>query len=198
MDCSPIAPSQARPASRLPQYRRHDDTSALDPEASAYRALTDFQIEFPITVSGDNSIDAAFNDMIRLGVHALVVADEEPDSGDYQIVGLITFDDIRHTRSGLLHGSKDSKAYTKARVSEVMTSWDELSLVNYESLRGLTALDLYEMFQGTGLTHLLVVAGDGIDKARVRGLISRARLGQRLHLSPRERGDQLTGISLGN
>jgi CBS domain-containing protein len=195
VDSSPIAPLWARPASRLPPYLRHDDTGALDPDTSAYRALTDFQIEFPTTVSGDCSIDVALDEMIRLGVHALVVADEEPVTGDYQIIGLLTFCDIRRTHPGLLRGSKDTLAYEKARVSDVMTSWDELSLVKYESLRGLNALDLYEMFQGTGLTHLLVVDGNGTDEARVRGLISRARLAKRLHLPPRERGDQLTGIS---
>jgi hypothetical protein len=61
-----------------------------------------------------------------------------------------------------------------------MTPRNELSLVNYESLQTLTALDLYEMFQGTGLTHLLVVEMHGDDSAIARGLLSRAALTKRL------------------
>jgi hypothetical protein len=65
-----------------------------------------------------------------------------------------------------------------------MTPRSELSLVNYDSLRTLTALDLYRMFQGTGLTHLLVVESQGVDSAPARGLLSRATLAKRLSRSP--------------
>ena len=33
-------------------------------------------------------------------------------------------------------------------MGDVMTPWDELSLVKYEPLRSLTVNDVYEMFQG--------------------------------------------------
>jgi len=65
-------------------------------------------------------------------------------------------------------------------VGDIVTSWDELSLVKYDSLQTLTARDLYEMFQGTGLTHLLVVEAHGDDSAVARGLLSRATLAKRL------------------
>ena len=61
-----------------------------------------------------------------------------------------------------------------------MTPWNELSLVKYESLQALTAVDVYQMFQGTGLTHLLVVELHGDDSAVLRGLLSRAALAKRL------------------
>jgi hypothetical protein len=61
-----------------------------------------------------------------------------------------------------------------------MTPWNELPLVQYESLQSLTAYDLFEMFQGTGLTHLLVVETHGDESALARGLVSRATLAKRL------------------
>jgi len=61
-----------------------------------------------------------------------------------------------------------------------MTPWNELSLVKYETLLTLTACDLYEMFQGTGLTHLLVVEIHGDESATAIGLVSRATLAKRL------------------
>jgi hypothetical protein len=66
------------------------------------------------------------------------------------------------------------------RVADVMTPWNELSLVNYESQQTLTAADVYEMFQGTGLTHLLVIENHGDHSAAARGLLSRATLAKRL------------------
>jgi hypothetical protein len=47
-----------------------------------------------------------------------------------------------------------------------------------------TALDLYQMFQGTGLTHLLIIETQGADSAVARGLLSRATLAKRLQRSP--------------
>jgi inactivated superfamily I helicase len=61
-----------------------------------------------------------------------------------------------------------------------MTPWNELTVVNYESLQTLTAFDVYEMFQGTGLTHLLVIENHGAESAVARGLLSRATLAKRL------------------
>ncbi len=61
-----------------------------------------------------------------------------------------------------------------------MTPWDELSLVHYDSLAALTALELSEMFRGTGLTHLLVIEMQADDSALARGLISRGSLAKRL------------------
>ena len=110
--------------------------------------------------------------MTRLGIHALVVTKPQTEGADQQVVGLITASDIQHLRS---HPAK-----SKVRIEEVMTSWDELPLVKYESLQDLTALELYPMFQGTGRSHSLVVEDHGSEAALARGLISRASLAMRL------------------
>lgn len=74
-----------------------------------------------------------------------------------------------------------------------MTPWDELSPVNYQALRTVTAGELYEMFQGTGLTHLVVVEMHQNNCAYVRGLLSRATLARRLgHSDAPTRGSRLT------
>jgi hypothetical protein len=116
--------------------------------------------------------------MNRLGVHSLLVTQQELDGEDQQVIGLITHYDIQcrcrrpETRSRII------------RVGEVMTAWDELALVKYESLRSLTACNLYETFQGTGLSHLLVVAFQDDDSVVARGLLSRATLAKRLQRRP--------------
>jgi CBS domain containing-hemolysin-like protein len=66
------------------------------------------------------------------------------------------------------------------RVADVMTPWNELSLVSYDSLQTFTAADVYQMFQGTGLTHLLVIENNGDDSVVARGLLSRVTLAKRL------------------
>jgi CBS domain-containing protein len=167
-----LAPHRVRSATGLPEPVRSGDFSAPTPDDSAYRALTDFNREYPITEPAGCTIDDALNDMTRLGVHALVVTKPQPEGADQQVVGLLTSSDIQHLRS---HPAKE-----KVRIEDVMTSWDELPLVKYESLQELTALELYRMFQGTGLTHLLVIEDHGSEAALARGLISRASLAMRL------------------
>lgn len=167
-----LAPHRVRSATGLPEPVPSGDFSALTPDDSAYRALTDFNREYPITEPAGCTIDDALNDMTRLGVHALVVTKPQPEGADQQVVGLLTSSDIQHLRS---HPAKE-----KVRIEDVMTSWDELPLVKYESLQELTALELYRMFQGTGLTHLLVIEDHGSEAALARGLISRASLAMRL------------------
>lgn len=167
-----LAPHRIRSASALGEQRSTGEFGALTPDDSAYCALTDFNSEYPITEPAGRTVDDALNDMSRLGVHALVVTKPQPEGTNQQVIGLITSSDILHLRS---HPAKD-----KVRVEDVMTSWDELPLVKFESLHEMTALELYRMFQGTGLTHLLVVEDHGNEAALARGLISRASLTMRL------------------
>jgi len=180
MESTLIAPSRILSAASLMERTVANDHAYLDSADSALYALTDFRREYPITVDADGSIDDALGDMNRLGVHALLVTREEAPSMGPQIVGLITYYDIQRRRShgcpqGAVSGERGA-----GRVSEAMTPWNELSLVKFESLQGLSAADLYEVFQGTGLTHLLVVEAQGDEPALARGLVSRATLGKRL------------------
>jgi hypothetical protein len=64
-----------------------------------------------------------------------------------------------------------------------MTPWDELAVVNYRSLQYLNVSEVYQMFQGSGLTHVVVVETHDDDSVVARGLISREALASRLQES---------------
>jgi CBS domain-containing protein len=186
MDNSLFVPFAVRSAPSQERIVANDD-SYLQSNDSAFCALTDFRREYPITVQASASIDDAVGEMNRFGVHALLVTQDEAGDLNSQIVGLITAYDIERYRPHRSHDSRDLKPVKSARVCDVMTPWNELSLVKYESLQTLTAVDVYKMFQGTGLTHLLVVELHGDDSAVLRGLLSRAALAKRLMRSRTDR-----------
>ena len=179
MDNSLFAPFAARSAASLKRIVANDD-SYLQSDDSAFCALTDFRREYPITVQANASIDDALGEMNRFGVHALLVTQDEAGDLNSHIVGLITAYDIERHRPHRSPDPRDLKPGKPGSVCDLMTPWNELSLVKYESLQALTADDVYKMFQGTGLTHLLVVELHGDDSAVLRGLLSRAALAKRL------------------
>jgi hypothetical protein len=106
-------------------------------------------------------------------VHALVVTQEVSESSEQLVLGLIT---SQATQAVM----RKRHQQTDMLVRDVMTPWSELPLIHYESLRSLTANDLYERFQGTGLTHFLIVESDAHDLTIARGLVSRAAVARRL------------------
>src|SRR3984957_11977698 len=68
------------------------DGQFLTSSDPAIHAITDFTREHPVTVDEERQIDAALEDMIRLGVRAMLVVREQ------RIVGLITSYDIQGER----------------------------------------------------------------------------------------------------
>lgn len=180
MENTYVAQSRIREAARLTCRTCYADDGKLRPTDPALYALTDFQREYPITVDAGRSVRDALHDMTRLGVHALLVTRPEACGTEEQVLGLVTAFDIRRARPSPRRNTQSGERRSLICVQAVMTVWDDLSLANYESLQTLCALDLYEAFQGTGLTHLLVIeyAQDGSTLAR--GLVSRASLARRL------------------
>jgi hypothetical protein len=152
----------------------------LDSNVPAFCAFTDFRRENPITVEADSSIDEALGDMKRLSAQALLVTHQEVGDIEQQVVGLITYYDIERRRPHRCPPTATSSEQSGIPVRDVMTPWNELPLVDYESLQSLTADGLYTMFQGTGLTHLLVIETHDDEPALARGLVSRATLAKRL------------------
>jgi CBS domain-containing protein len=69
--------------------RSVQDGQSLQPGDPAVHAITDFMREYPVTVDAERQIDDALNDMIRLGVRALLVANGQ------HLAGLITSYDIQ-------------------------------------------------------------------------------------------------------
>ena len=153
----------------------------LDPDNWAFAAITDFAREYPITVSPERSIDDARDDVLQLGVHALVLIQSEIESAEQLVVGLITSYDIqRRQQKKQSRAGADRLRHTDLCVRDVMTAWHELPLINYESLLSLMVDDLHQRFQGTELTHFPIVESHNHDSVITRGLISRAAVSKRL------------------
>jgi hypothetical protein len=151
------------------------DGQRLDPGDPAIYAITDFKRDYPMTVEPERQIDDALTDMIRLGVRALVVAKEQ------RLVGLLTSYDIQGERPMQFLQSSNYSRHQDIRVMHIMTPWDELLALDWESVESARAGELWALFQRTNLTHMLIVEVDRkTSHSVVRALASRARLVRQL------------------
>jgi CBS domain-containing protein len=132
METALVVPSRVRSAASLIERIVANDDTYLEPDDSAFRALTDFHREYPITVEAESSVDDALNDMNRLSVHALLVTRQELGGIEQQVVGLITYHEIERSRPHHDPQTAASGEPSDIRVGDVMTPWDELPLVHYE------------------------------------------------------------------
>jgi CBS domain-containing protein len=177
--------SASAPDSRLTESDRTAADVDLDPDNWAYQAVTDFTRVCPITVPPDCSISDARERMIGLGVHALLVTERRNEAARRQVLGLITSYDIQRRQERMRRSVRDSRGPPGAvRVRDLMTPWNDLPLIHYESLLDLTVGELQERFEGTGLTHFLVVESGSAESGTARGLISRASIAKRLRRAP--------------
>jgi hypothetical protein len=168
------------PLSLLPMRRFGDpvlprrsilDGQRLEAGDPAIYAITDFKRDYPMTVEPERQIDDALTDMIRLGVRALLVAKEQ------RLVGLVTSYDIQGERPIQFLQSSNYSRHQDIRVMHIMTPWDELLALDWESVESARAGELLALFQRTNLTHLLVVEVDRkTSHSVVRALASRVRL----------------------
>src|SRR5271155_5208537 len=155
--------------------RSVSDGQFLDANDPAIHAITDFTREHPVTVDEERQIDAALEDMIRLGVRALLVV------RDQRIVGLITSYDIQGERPLQFLQTSNYSRHQDIRVGHIMTPWDRLLSVDWESLQSARAGDLLHALEEAGLTHLLVIErGAKSAPPIVRAMVSRARLTRQL------------------
>jgi CBS domain-containing protein len=173
-------PSSVRSAPGLGRRGMYVESSKLDPDDSAVYAMTDFRRENPISVPPSRSIEEALGDMDRLGIHALLVTEPQGADNHEQMLGLITAYRIERYRMAERRLPQHLRGCSDVCVGEIMTPWDELALVNYRSLRYLNVSEVYQMFQGSGLTHVVIVETHDDDSLVARGLISRAALAKRL------------------
>jgi CBS domain-containing protein len=151
------------------------DGHFLDPSDPAIHAITDFTREHPVTVDEDRQIDDALHDMIHLGVRAMLVVREQ------RVVGLITSYDIQGERPLQFLQTSTYTRHQDIRVSHIMTPWDRLLAVEWESIQSARAGDLLHVLEEAGITHLLVIeAGNKNSTPIVRALVSRARLTRQL------------------
>jgi hypothetical protein len=147
------------------------DGQRLEPGDPAIYAISDFKRDYPMTVEPERQIDDALTDMIHLGVRALLVAKEQ------RLVGLLTSYDIQGERPIQFLQSSNYSRHQDVRVMHIMTPWDELLALDWESVESARAGELLALFQRTNLTHVLVVEVDRKSShSVVRALASRARL----------------------
>jgi hypothetical protein len=170
------------------------DGQRLAPSDPAIYAITDFKRDYPMTVEAERQIDDALTDMIRLGVRALLVAK------DQRLVGLVTSYDIQGERPMQFLQSSNFSRHQDIRVMDVMTPWDELVALDWESVESARAGELLAIFEQRNLTHLLVIEIDRkTSHAVVRALASRSRLLRQLAgagsapLEPGHRADARDG-----
>jgi CBS domain containing-hemolysin-like protein len=160
------------------------EAGKLEADDSAVCAMTDFRCECPICVPPNRSIDAALEDMNRLGIHALLVTQPQDRTGHDPMLGLITSHRIQQRRVYERRLPKPLRGCESVgTVGEIMTPWEELALVNYRSLRYLNVSEVFQMFQASGLTHVVIVESHDDGSVIARGMISRAALASRLRES---------------
>jgi CBS domain-containing protein len=185
VDSAVLVSSPVRSAGSLLARTDAHGTPSLHAADSAIYGVADFKLDFPITVDIGASVDDALKRMDRLGIQALVVVSNRLSEESRDVVGLVTAYAIERACHRRRSRSLVTDQLEGVSVGDVMTPWDHLSIVKYESLRSLTLNGVYEMFQGTGLTHLLVVETHGNDIMLVRGVLSRAAVAERLGRAPR-------------
>jgi hypothetical protein len=145
--------------------RSVSDGQSLDPSDPAVHAITDFTRE----------IDDALGDMIHLGVRAMLVMREQ------RIVGMITSYDIQGERPLQFLQTSNYSRHQDICVGHIMTPWDKLLAVDWESIQAARAGDLLQALEEAGLTHLLVIERGAKNATPiVRAMVSRARLARQL------------------
>ena len=144
--------------------RHRSKSRRLRSSDPAVRAMTDFLRDPPLTILENCPLDAAMDDMFRLGVRAFLVV------RDLAVVGLVTADDIRQARGS-----------SAARVAEVMTAAADMPAIDWLTLREAQVRDLLEIFEGANVQHLVVLETESTQRATVRGLVQRSRVEQQLH-----------------
>jgi predicted transcriptional regulator len=132
---------------------------------SAVRVVCDSTNEELWTVSKDCRLEEMLDKMARVGVGALLVTHER------HVVGLITLEDIKSKRGTC------GNAY---RVADVMTDAGHVPMIDWQTVIGATVNDLLRLLDSTHANHLLVVETESSSFTRVRGLVYRRQLLQRL------------------
>ena len=154
-------------------------SSPVAADAHALGVMTDFTNDAPATVTEDRQIDAALNDMILIGVRALVVIREG------EVLGLITAHDIqgekpvKFLQSPLCTGNPCTRRTIV--VGDIMARLGWLETLEYTWVRASKAGDLASVFASNSYTHMFVMEpGNFGGVRRIRGLVSRTRLERHL------------------
>jgi CBS domain containing-hemolysin-like protein len=148
----------------LPRYLSLDD--------AAERAIIDFLEDPPLTVSEDCPAQSALDEMYRLGVRTCLVARER------LVLGLIS---TAHIDAGVREQG-DYALRAELRTADVMTPVADAPAIEWDTVQTSSVRDLVEVFEGAGVSYLVVVQRESASFTSVRGLVARDRLARCLHL----------------
>jgi CBS-domain-containing membrane protein len=144
---------------------------------AAAEVMTDFAHEHPVTVTGSRGIDDALGDMVRFGVRALLVVDDD------QVTGLITSYDIQGERPLRFLQNSNHSRHDEIQVGHIMTPWEQVPVLDWEEVRNARVRDIVEIFRASEATHLVVSEAHSDGSLLVRGLISRTRIERQLSVA---------------
>ena len=128
----------------------------------ALHAMNDFSRQLPPTVEGDAMVDARLKRLFRRGVRAFVVM------RDRIVQGLITQDRVRQVAGKALPASA------------LMIPMVDCAAIDWTVLQESRVSDLMEIFEGTGVDHLVVLDTQKPSLTCVRGVILRRHLMRQL------------------
>jgi len=156
-------------------------SSPVAEDAPALSVMTDFTSDAPATITEDRQIDAALNDMILIGVRALVVVREG------EVLGLITAHDIqgekpvKFLQNPLCTGNPCTRR--EIVVGDIMARLGWLQTLEHTWVQASKAGDLASVFASNSYTHMFVMEpGNSGGVRSIRGLVSRTRLERHLGL----------------
>jgi CBS domain-containing protein len=124
----------------------------------AIHAMTDFLRDPPLVVPPTLRVEDAIDQMFRLGVRSFLVV------RDRRVIGLMTAQQASRTRA------------SRQRVTDVMTPTDDAPAIDWGTLGESHVEDLLEIFDGSGVEHLVVIESHSATLNSVRGLVYRERL----------------------
>jgi predicted transcriptional regulator len=157
------SPLPASPVGLAQSWRA--EPSCVGINDSAVRVVCDSPNVELWTVSKDCGLEEMLDKMAQVGVGALLVTHER------HVVGLITSEDIKRKR-----GTRGNAH----RVADVMTDAGRVPMIDWQTVIGATVNDLLRLLDRTHANHLLVVETESSSFTRVRGLVYRRQLLQRL------------------
>jgi predicted transcriptional regulator len=162
-DPSPLPASRGTAVERVRSWKGQPSDCGIND--SAVRVVCDSANGELWTISKNCGLEETLEKMARVGVAALLVTHER------HVVGLISLKDIKRKRGPRRNTNL---------VADVMIDAGDVPMIEWQTVIGATVNDLLRLLERTHANHLVVVETESSSFARVRGLVYRRQLLQRL------------------
>ena len=141
------------------------------PGDPAMTVMTDFREHSSITVADSDCIDAALEHMKHTGVRCAFAVDRERRA----VIGMITAYDIGGDKPLRLMQSINARR-GEVLVRDLMQPIRDWRVLHVEDLERCTVAAVNLLFETSGLTHIPVMERNLQGEARLRGLLSSAKI----------------------